>query len=118
MIDETLATIDLLAPLTKADCNSWLADEIRRGAVDRNIMHRDPPNLDKARYHFWQEKLTIIEEAFGKAKPTGFFQWWHDRRDMQQWWGFWLVVAGIFLTVLFGLIQSVTGILQVAMSGK
>lgn len=118
MIDETLATIDLLAPLTKPDCNSWLADEIRRGAVDRNIMHRDPPNLDKARYCFWQGKLSIIEEAFGKAKPTGFFQWWHDRRDMQQWWGFWLVVAGIFLTVLFGLIQSVTGILQVTLPGK
>ncbi|KAI1296112.1 hypothetical protein F5Y03DRAFT_296683 [Xylaria venustula] len=113
-IEETLATIDLLIPFTKASCNGWLAVEIKRLGLDQNIMHRDTPMMQKSRYPFWQDKLLVIEENFEKSKPRSFLQWWHDTRDMQQWWGFWLVVTGIFLTVLFGLIQSVTGIIQVA----
>lgn len=69
--------------------------------------------MNKSRYPYWQDKLLAIEETFEKSKPRSFLQWWHDTRDMQQWWGFWLLVTGIFLTVMFGLIQSVTGIIQV-----
>ncbi|KAH8895399.1 hypothetical protein GQ53DRAFT_839036 [Thozetella sp. PMI_491] len=118
LIEETLATIDLLAPLTNAKCNAWLANEISYRALDENMVHRDPPNRDKARYSYWHERLSIIEETFEKTKPITFIQWWNDRRDMQQWWGFWLVVTGIFLTVLFGLIQSVTGIIQVVRASR
>ncbi|KAI3335415.1 hypothetical protein F4824DRAFT_489607 [Ustulina deusta] len=112
-IEETLATVDLLIPFTKASCNGWLADEIKRLGLDQNIIHRAPPAMNKSRYPYWQDKLLAIEETFEKSKPRSFLQWWHDTRDMQQWWGFWLLVTGIFLTVMFGLIQSVTGIIQV-----
>lgn len=113
---ETLATIDLLIPLSKASANGWLAHQIERYELDRNLVHRDPPVQNKSRFPYWQDRLLTIEEAFNKSKPRSFLQWWHDTRDMQQWWGFWLVVVGIFLTVLFGLIQSVTGILQLVKS--
>ncbi|KAL1839858.1 hypothetical protein VTJ49DRAFT_1044 [Mycothermus thermophilus] len=60
-------------------------------------------------YLFSQE----LSDAFDNAKPRGMRQWLHDRRDMGQWWNYWFIVMGLTLTVLFGLIQSVTGILQV-----
>ncbi|KAF4469445.1 hypothetical protein FALBO_3652 [Fusarium albosuccineum] len=113
LLDETLATIALLAPLGKDSCCAWLADEIRRGVVDKSIVHRDGASLDKARYVFWQERLSVIEETFDKSKPTNISQWWYDRRDMQQWWTIWLVITGLALTLLFGFVQCVTGVLQV-----
>jgi len=116
--DEALSTIDLLIPLTKSGCNSWLAHEIAAWGLDQNLVHRDRPDHDKASYAYWQDRLLAIEEAFESSKPKSVFQWWHDKRDMQQWWAFWLVVVGIFLTVLFGLIQSVTGIIQVVLASK
>lgn len=118
LISETLSTIDLLIPLTNPECNSWLARELQTWGLDRNINHRDPLNLNKTRYTYWKDRLLDIEATFQRAKPRSIFQWWYDRRDMQQWWGFWLVVVGIFLTVLFGLIQSITGIVQVVLAAR
>jgi hypothetical protein len=39
--------------------------------------------------------------------------WLHDKRDRDRFYTFWLAVAAIGLTLLFGLVQSVTGVLQV-----
>src|SRR3569833_148331 len=112
-IEETVATISLLIPPTRASCNRWLSAEIQSRGLDRNLMYRTSALKTIKEYPFWGERLDVISEALNSSKPKNLFQWWHDRRDMKEWWGFWLVVAGIFLTVLFGLIQSVTGIIQV-----
>jgi hypothetical protein len=63
-------------------------------------------------HHFWGEKLVTLHEAYQKAKPTSLKQWWHDRRDSSQWTTFWLAVVAILLTLPFGLIQSISGIIQ------
>jgi hypothetical protein len=73
-VDETLATIDLLIPLTKPDCNGWLVKEIDSWRLDRTVVHRDPPNQSKAFYGYWQDKLMAIEDAFERAKPKNIFQ--------------------------------------------
>ncbi|KAH8886947.1 hypothetical protein GQ53DRAFT_844510 [Thozetella sp. PMI_491] len=117
LIDETLATLSLLMPHSMPTCNSWLRSEIVDAGLDHNIMYRETANRDKRGYPYWQERLCAMYETFERTKPSSPMQWWYDRRDMGQWWGFWLVVTGIFLTVIFGLIQSVTGILQVVKSG-
>ncbi|KAK8015880.1 putative dihydroorotase [Apiospora marii] len=64
-------------------------------------------------YMHWYHRLSLIAEAFDVAGPSTFRQWWYDRRKMERWWGFWLLVIGVFLAVVFGLIPSVKGILQV-----
>ncbi|KAI8626159.1 hypothetical protein F5Y19DRAFT_447398 [Xylariaceae sp. FL1651] len=114
-IDETLATIDLFLPVTKASCNTWLAREVLLNKVDPDIIYRSPPDPRKSRYGYWQARLVNIDETFDRARPRSLTQWVYDTRDMERWWGFWLIAIGIFLTVLFGLIQSITGILQVAL---
>ena len=113
LLDETLATLNLLVPHSKADCTKWLIAEIGSAGLDPDILYRETADRNKAGYLYWREKLLGLSEAFDRSKPSNLIQWWHDRRDMGQWWTFWLVVAGVFLTVLFGLIQSITGILQV-----
>ncbi|KAI9164008.1 hypothetical protein HJFPF1_05643 [Paramyrothecium foliicola] len=114
-IHETLSTLSLLIPHSMAKCNVWLKDEIERAGLDRNIMYRQTADRDRRMYPFWSERLSDLSETFQRTKPSNPIQWWYDRRDMGQWWGFWLVAVGLFLTVLFGLVQSITGILQVAM---
>ncbi|KAI0514668.1 hypothetical protein F5B22DRAFT_226550 [Xylaria bambusicola] len=113
-IDETLATISLLIPLNDARCNRWLHEQISAGRVDKHIRYcREEPEHSKLYYGYWQVRLENIEKAFERARPRNIFQWIHDTRDWERWWGFWLIMAGIFLTVFFVLIQSVTGIIQV-----
>jgi hypothetical protein len=72
-----------------------------------------PPSLNIDEYRFWHERLVTLHEAYRKAKPTSLKQWWQDRRDSSQWTTFWLAVVAILLTLLFGLIQSVSGIIQI-----
>jgi len=72
----------------------------------------EPPTRDIDEYHFWRDRLVTLYEAYRKAKPTSLKQWWHDRRDSSQWTTFWLAVVAILLTLLFGLIQSVSGVIQ------
>jgi hypothetical protein len=95
-----------------------LSTEVNQFGLDRNIIYRKCASRRTADYVHWQTRLLAIAEVFERSKPATFRQQWHDRRDMGQWWAFWLVVTGILLTVLFGLIQSVTGIIQVARPGK
>lgn len=104
-------------PITKASCNSWLKEEIRLEELDDDVFYRVSPTLNRARYEYWQERLVVLAEAFDRARPRSLPQWLYDKRDMERWWGFWLLAAGIFLTVVFGLIQSITGIMQVTKPG-
>ncbi|KAK0707007.1 hypothetical protein B0T26DRAFT_806648 [Lasiosphaeria miniovina] len=119
-VDETLATINLLVPLEDGRCNAWLGGEIARlgGEIarlglDDQLIYRKAANRSKRGFVFWQDRLLAFSDAFDRARPSGLAQCWHDRRDMGRWWNYWLVVAGLGLAVLFGLVQSVTGILQV-----
>ena len=65
-------------------------------------------------FEFWHDRLTILKQAFDDADPKTFRQWWSDRRKPVQWFNFWFAVALIVgLTVLFGLIQSIEGAIQV-----
>ncbi len=103
----------MLLPLHDARCNSWLRAEIDKFGIDDGLIYRKMANRSKRTFVFWQERLLSFSDAFDRARPSGVIQWWYDRRDMGQWWNYWLVVGGLGLTVLFGLVQSVTGILQV-----
>ncbi|KAH6612285.1 hypothetical protein B0J18DRAFT_470399 [Chaetomium sp. MPI-SDFR-AT-0129] len=117
LMDETLETLNLLIPQGNPPCNVWISKEVSRLSLDPQLQYRTTANRSTRAYSYWQGRLLDLSDAFDKTKPTGPIQWWHDRRDMGQWWNYWLVVAGITLTLLFGLIQSITGILQVVGAG-
>lgn len=55
----------------------------------------------------------MLKQVFDEAHPRTLAQWWHDRRNGVQWYTFWVAVLVLVLTILFGLIQSIEGGLQV-----
>lgn len=57
--------------------------------------------------------MSCLQEAFDKKMLTGPRLYYPVVVMTGEKWNYWLIVLGIVLTILFGLIQSVTGILQV-----
>ncbi|KAL2270853.1 hypothetical protein VTJ83DRAFT_224 [Remersonia thermophila] len=113
LIQETLETLYLLMPLENPACQRWLREEVGKWRLDRELCRPHVSDRRKGSYRYWQERLSEVSDAFDSTKATSPFQWWYDRRDMNMWWNYWLIVFSLALTVFFGLIQSVTGILQV-----
>ena len=117
IIEEYFDTIKLILPITRPECNEWTRRTLRANKhVDPRIsigerLERGPNNFSQ-----WGLRLATIQEAYDRKTPSTFFQFWHDRRDMSKWWGFWMIVVTVFLTILFGLIQSITGMMQVVIA--
>jgi hypothetical protein len=70
-------------------------------------------SFDLNKYRYWHRRLQAIQAAYDKSTPRSLRQWWFDRRDRVIWATFWLAFIVFTLTVFFGVIQSVTSILQV-----
>lgn len=115
-IEETLNTIKLILPVTRPDCNAWIGKVAESYSIDPNISLREGITLNSVNFLHWGYRLATLSEIFDRSIPSTFTQFWFDRRDMSKWWGFWMIVITVFLTVLFGLIQSVAGIMQVVIS--
>ena len=64
-------------------------------------------------YHFYHDRLVILKQAYDQSRPAILKQWWHDRRNGVQWYTFWVAVVVLFLTIFFGIVQSIEGALQV-----
>jgi hypothetical protein len=69
-------------------------------------------------FAFWRDRLVMLKQVFDEAQPKTMRQWWYDSRNGVQWYTFWVAVLVLVLTVVFGLVQSVEGALQVYVSFK
>jgi hypothetical protein len=118
---ETLRTLALILPRANSNCKRWferLHQEVERrhsNAIDPKAADVAVGSKDRAHWKFevWHERLYIIQKAYDESEPSTLSQWWNDRRKKVQWYTFWVAILILFLTVVFGLIQSVTGVLQV-----
>ena len=117
LLVETLDTVALLIPRASKSCKRWY-----QKAQKRNPGYLDPKAGDLelhlqcrrvGRYTFWRDRLSTIEYSYSQSEPVTIRQWWNDRRKRVQWYTFWVATLVLLLTIIFGLIQSVTGILQV-----
>jgi hypothetical protein len=112
LLEETMETVRILnshddMQMLNGSLGNFIAAE---GDLEMGLS--EPPSLDVDDYSFWRDRLVTLHEAYRKAKPTSLKQWWHDRRDSSKWTTFWISVVAILLTLLFGLIQSIAGIIQ------
>ncbi|KAF4978536.1 hypothetical protein FDECE_18199 [Fusarium decemcellulare] len=122
LINETLQTLALLFPSTDKETKSWLQAKRK----SKNSEHIDPSlgSCGALRAHdrrfekfsFWHDRLVILKQAFDESQPKTLSQWWLDRRNRVQWYTFWVAVLVFVMTIIFGVIQSLTGILQVHLS--
>jgi hypothetical protein len=123
LADETLRTIAILFPRADPQSYNWLQRIIEK-AADRDE-YFDPAigdvkvaSLKIETFEFWRHRLLALEEAYSKSEPETLWQWWHDRRNRREWATFWVAFLVLVLTILFGLIQSITGIIQVVFTIK
>lgn len=66
-----------------------------------------------AQYSYWGRRLLELREEYDRTEPTTVKQWIVGKRKPNQRYTFWIAVVALALALMFGLIQSITGILQV-----
>ncbi|KAL9620384.1 MAG: hypothetical protein Q9160_005084 [Pyrenula sp. 1 TL-2023] len=114
LISETLETLSLLyrpLDIKMHKRNRRLMDMYLKADLEFAMVQQAP--LDLKYYPYWHVRLRAIQDAYDGATPRNLRQWWYNRRDRVTWATFWLAFLVFALTVLFGVIQSVTGVMQV-----
>jgi hypothetical protein len=56
--------------------------------------------------------MVILKQAFDDSEPRTVSQWWYDDRKRVQWYTFWVAALVLILTIVFGVTQTVSGIIQ------
>jgi hypothetical protein len=82
--------------------------------VEAGIACNTPRNW--SHYRYYHERLALLQETFDRSQPDSIKQWLYDKRSSDKYYTFWFAVVAIVLTLFFGLIQSVTGVLEVVYS--
>jgi hypothetical protein len=81
--------------------------------VDLEVGIEKHASLELENYPIWGDRLAAIQRRYDAARPRYIEQWYYDRRNRDQWATLWIAVIIFFLTVIFGVISSITGIMQV-----
>jgi hypothetical protein len=110
LVDETLATLALIFPPGEKETIKWYKKQNEHDELDENILRCGSSVRQIGEYNYWHDRLVIIKTEFDESRPSNIKQWWNDRRDGSQWYPLWVAIS---LTVLFGLVQSIEGALQV-----
>lgn len=108
-IDETLATLALLFPQGDRACRKWYNKQDQFDDLDHSVLNCGSAQRRIDTYSYWHDRLVILKEEFDESRPSTLSQWWNDRREGTQWYTLWVAIA---LTLLFGLIQSIVGAMQ------
>ena len=118
LITETLQTLALLFPQSDRKTQAWFLQKQSADALglDSRLVQCGQLRADDRRienFRFWHDRLVVLKQVFDESRPATLWQWWADRRNGVQWYTFWVAVLVLFLTVFFGLVQSIEGALQV-----
>jgi hypothetical protein len=116
LILETFDTLSLIVPRDTGSVRRWYLKKQKSNALDPGAPHCNYLKLEDRNiehFKYWGDRLVRLKRAYDSHEPDGPIQWWRDDRKPVQWWTFWIAVMVLVLTIVFGLTQSVTGVLQV-----
>ena len=108
--------MDLLFPTAALKEQRRIRRISEKNFVDIELAEPGQRSRDLALYPTWRERLSLIQEAYDDSRPKRLKQWYWDRRRRNDWATFWIAVVVFCLTVVFGIISSVTGIMQVVIA--
>ncbi|KAI1772655.1 hypothetical protein F4818DRAFT_425050 [Hypoxylon cercidicola] len=127
LVDETLRTLALLFPqsefsgsrLGRNEKKAWfrkLCSNSRPCMIDPRVtlcgsLRAEDRQIE--RFTFWRDRLIILKQAYDDATPRTISQWWHDRRNGERWYTFWVAMLVLFITTTLGVVQCVESGLQV-----
>jgi hypothetical protein len=115
VLKETLLSLNLLFPHSDPLTESFMLQHEHdqtfhlEGPFDDN----KPSNL--ADFNHWRNRLLELHQIF-HSPPVGWTQIWADRRNPLQWYTFWIAIVILVLTIIFGIISSVTAIIQTCLA--
>jgi hypothetical protein len=113
ILEETENTLRLLFPPVELKSAKRTKLVAEKEGVDIEAAIAAYASLDLGSYPFWHERLEKVQKTYDAAHPKRMKQWWFNRRDKVAWATLWVAVIVFVLTVVFGMIQSVTSIMQV-----
>jgi hypothetical protein len=116
LVDETLCTLALLFNKDDKQTKKWLKSLPASLPVDQSLLGLKRLRFDDrqiGKFKFWHDRLIVLKLSFDESRPSRLSQWWYDDRDGHSWYTFWVAVLVLFLTIFFGLVQSIEGGLQV-----
>jgi hypothetical protein len=113
VLEETEETIELLFPTANRKGSKRTRRLRDRDKVDIEAARKLPPTTTISHYKHWGERLAIVQQAYDTAKPRHPKQWLFDRRNRVEWATLLVAVIVFAMTLVFGAISSVTGIMQV-----
>ncbi|KAK7756030.1 hypothetical protein SLS62_001973 [Diatrype stigma] len=126
LAEETLRTLALIFPQSVFKGSSrwgrerqWfnrLAADFGHSRVDPRLImcgNLSTENRQLEHFKYWRDRLVILKQAYDDATPRTLFQWWHDRRNGERWYTFWVAVLVLFLTTTLGFVQCAESALQV-----
>lgn len=111
-LEETARTLSLLIPSSNLKCQRWIRKARRQDEIDLEAAYLPPTSRDLDDFPYWGRQLMELRDEYERTEPTTVRQWILDKRKPNQRYTFWIAVIALFLALVFGLIQSVTGIIQ------
>ena len=109
LIQETIWTINLLFPRNDKETRKFLTRHKRDFNNDPPYVERRPLNLND--YVFWRDRLSELRQIYA-AQPRNLRAALMDNRSTLQLYTLWTAVIIFLLTVVFGVISSVTAIIS------
>ncbi|KAJ5095585.1 hypothetical protein NUU61_004941 [Penicillium alfredii] len=110
--EETARTISLLFPTSNLKCQRWVRKARTQQDLDLDPGFLPATSRDLSQFPYWGRQLLELRDEYDRTEPTTVRQWVIDKRKPNQRYTFWIAVVALFLALVFGLIQSVTGIIQ------
>ncbi|KAI0474843.1 hypothetical protein F4859DRAFT_80822 [Xylaria cf. heliscus] len=127
LVDETLRTLALLFP--QSEFGSSTRNSNNKSAWFQKLCLASSPCLIDSRvvkggnlraeerqierFRFWRDRLIILKQIYDDATPKTIRQWWHDRRNGERWFTFWVAALVLMITIMLGLVQCIESALQV-----
>lgn len=110
LVEETLNTLALLFPRGDVEVEKWYVRQGRDNIIDKAVLSCKARERDIGEFRYWHDRLVALLQRFEHPRQTTLKQAWFDRRNGAQWYSLWFAIG---LTLLFGLIQSIEGAIQV-----
>jgi hypothetical protein len=129
LLIDTLSTYNLLFPSTDEASQVMLRDAVKQDhafAEGFSVFSRghegprdarNPENMADLyqRFPHWAERLDVLWREIENPTPVTRIERWSERRKSAR-WATWWVVLGLLCALLFGLMATVLGALQVWIS--
>lgn len=109
-----MRTLALLIPSNDPKSTKWFRQQrgVKLDFRAATCDHLTSADRHTNSFRYWKDRITLLKETFDESEPRSVSHWWHDDRKKVQWWTFWIAALVLLLTIIFGLIQSVTGVVS------